>query len=85
MPTLQSSQLELSGPVAACSGILLFFPSALVSLHWVAAGFLHWITAACSVWAAVLLNAIASISLIDAIAKLAYVSGGESGNKYTWS
>ena len=54
-------------------------------LHWVAAGFLHWIAAACSVWAAVLLSAIASISLIDAIAKLAYVSGGESGNKYTWS
>uniref|UniRef100_A0A7N2M262 SWIM-type domain-containing protein n=1 Tax=Quercus lobata TaxID=97700 RepID=A0A7N2M262_QUELO len=37
--------------------------------------------AACSVWAAVLLNAIASISLIDAIAKLAYVSRGESVEK----
>ena len=66
-------------------GYCYFYPSALVSLHWVAVGFLHWIAAACSVWGADLLNAIASISLIDAIAKLAYVSGGESGNKYKWS
>nr|POE96108.1 hypothetical protein CFP56_23479 [Quercus suber] len=31
------------------------FSSALVFLHWVAAGFLHWIAAACRVWAAVFL------------------------------
>ena len=47
LPILQALQsfswYIVSSPAATCSGVLLFLPFALVSLHWVLLVSLHWV------------------------------------------